>query len=108
MCSTNNLPLVLSLGAETVVDYTREDFTSRGDRYDVILDAVGRRKSAGATLRAGDALTAGGKSISIDDDFPKLQAGDLPLLKRLVESGELKRSSIVGIRWKRSSRPIAT
>jgi alcohol dehydrogenase len=73
-----------------VVDYTREDFTSRGERYDVILDAVGRRKSARALLRAEGALTPGGKSISIDDRGPWLLAKDLLLLKRLAESGELK------------------
>jgi NADPH:quinone reductase-like Zn-dependent oxidoreductase len=90
VCSTRNLSLVQSLGAEAVVDYTREDYASRGERYDVILDAVGRRKSARALLRAGDALTPGGKCISIDDNWPKLLATDLPLLKRLAESGELK------------------
>jgi NADPH:quinone reductase-like Zn-dependent oxidoreductase len=90
VCSTRNLSLVQSLGAEAVVDYTREDYASRGERYDVILDAVGRRKSAPALLRAGDALTPGGKCISIDDNWPKLLATDLPLLKRLAESGELK------------------
>lgn len=90
VCSTRNLALVESLGAEAVVDYSREDFTARADRYDVIIDAVGRRKSAQALLRAGEALTPGGKSISIDDDFPKLHAEDLLLLKRLAESGELK------------------
>jgi len=90
VCSTRNLSLVQSLGAEAVVDYTREDYASRGERYDVILDAVGRRKSAQALLRAGDALTPGGKCISIDDNWPKLLATDLPLLKRLAESGELK------------------
>ena len=89
VCSTRNLALVESLGAESVVDYTREDFTTRGERYDVILDAVGRRKSAKALLRAGDALAPGGKLISIDDDFPKIKVDDLLLLKRLAESGEL-------------------
>lgn len=89
VCSTKNLALVESLGAESVVDYTREDFTKRGERYDVILDAVGRRKSAKALLRAEDALNPGGKSISIDDDFPKMNVDDLLLLKRLAESGEL-------------------
>jgi NADPH:quinone reductase-like Zn-dependent oxidoreductase len=89
VCSTTNLALVESLGADAVVDYTREDFTTKADRYDVIIDAVGRKKSAMALLRAGDVLTAGGKSISIDDDFPKLRAEDLLLLKRLAESGEL-------------------
>jgi NADPH:quinone reductase-like Zn-dependent oxidoreductase len=90
VCSTANLALVESLGAETVVDYTREDFTARADRYDAIIDAVGRRKSAKALVRAADALAPGGKSISIDDDFPKLRAEDLLLLKRLAESGEMK------------------
>jgi len=90
VCSTRNLELVASLGAEAVVDYTREDFTSRGERYDVILDAVGKRKSAAALLHADRALTPGGKAISIDDDFPRMSAEDLLLLKRLAESGELK------------------
>ncbi len=90
VCSTRNLTLVESLGAEAVVDYTREDFTSRGERYDLILDAVGRRKSAKALVRAGDALTPGGRSVSIDDIRPWLRAEDLLLLKRLAESGKLK------------------
>jgi alcohol dehydrogenase len=90
VCSTTNLALVESLGAESVVDYTREDFTKRGERYDVIIDADGKRKSAAAMLHAGDALGPGGKSMSIDDDFPKQHAGDLLLLKQLAESGELK------------------
>jgi NADPH:quinone reductase-like Zn-dependent oxidoreductase len=89
VCSTGNLSLVKSLGADTVVDYTREEFTARGERYDVIIDAVGRRKSAKALLRAGDALAPGGTSISIDDDFPRPRIEDLLLLKRLAESGEL-------------------
>src|SRR5262249_23368592 len=70
--------------------YTHEDFTARGERYDVILDAVGKRKSAQAMLRAPDAVAPGGKVVSIDDDFPRLTPGDLPFLKRLAESGELK------------------
>lgn len=90
VCSTRNLELVLSLGAEAAVDYTREDFTKRGERYDVIIDAVGKRKSAAAMLHAAGALNPGGKAMSIDDDFPKLLPEDLPRLKQLAESGELK------------------
>jgi len=81
---------VESLGAEAVLDYTREDFTRRGERYDLIFDAVGKRKSASAMRDAGRALTTGGACISIDDDFPRLTRQDLDLLKRLAESGALK------------------
>jgi len=43
VCSTRNVDLVRSLGAEHVVDYTREDFTQTGRRYDVIFDNMGNR-----------------------------------------------------------------
>ena len=42
VCNTKNVETVRSLGADTVVDYTQEDFTKNGGPYDVVFDAVGK------------------------------------------------------------------
>jgi NADPH:quinone reductase-like Zn-dependent oxidoreductase len=43
VCSTRNVDMVRSIGADRVIDYTREDFTGGGQRYDLILDCIGSR-----------------------------------------------------------------
>jgi NADPH:quinone reductase-like Zn-dependent oxidoreductase len=92
VCSTSNLEMVKSLGADNVIDYTKEDFTKRGELYDLILDAVpmvmANRKSL--KLRCKNALTPNGKYISVDDGTPTPNIEETLLLKELVESGKLK------------------
>ncbi|MGD0004251.1 MAG: NAD(P)-dependent alcohol dehydrogenase [Anaerolineaceae bacterium] len=60
VCSTANVALVKSLGADQVIDYTKEDFTQNGQTYDVIFDAVGKSSFS----RCKDALTAKGVYLS--------------------------------------------
>jgi NADPH:quinone reductase-like Zn-dependent oxidoreductase len=59
VCSTRNLDMVRSIGADHVIDYTREDFTRNGQHYDLIYDAVGNR-SVSAYKRA---LNPGGTCV---------------------------------------------
>jgi NADPH:quinone reductase-like Zn-dependent oxidoreductase len=89
VCSSANLELVKSLGAAAVIDYASEDFTSTDERYDVIFDAVGRRKSSKALQASSEALTADGIRVSVDDGTPRLLANDLITLKELAEAGKL-------------------
>jgi NADPH:quinone reductase-like Zn-dependent oxidoreductase len=90
VCSTTNLELVKSLGAEPVIDYTKEDFTNRGELYDFIFDAVGKNKTSKLKLFCKNALNLNGKYISVDDGAPKVHIEDLILLKELIEAGKIK------------------
>ena len=90
VCSGANVELVRSLGANAVIDYTKEDFTKRGELYDVIFDAVGRRKSARALVDGREALRPNGVVVSVDDGLAKPLESDLILLQQLAESGAIK------------------
>src|SRR5204863_7750186 len=61
VCSTRNIDLVKSLGADHVIDYTKEDFTKSAERYDVMLDNVGNHSLS----ECKDVLTATGKYVLI-------------------------------------------
>jgi NADPH2:quinone reductase len=108
VCSTANVDLVKSLGADHVVDYTREDFTQNGETYDIIFDTVGKSSFA----RCKESLTAngrylltngsmlanflltwwtsiiGGKRMIYGLSIEKAKA--LVFIKELVEAGKLK------------------
>ena len=87
VCSAANLELVTSLGAVKVIDYTREDFTQSGERYDVVFDAVGKLSSS----QAKKARQQAGVYLDVHADS---NGGDkvehLLLLKEIIETGELE------------------
>jgi NADPH:quinone reductase-like Zn-dependent oxidoreductase len=90
VCSTANVGLVASLGATTLIDYTVEDFTDRAERFDLIFNAVGKRKSAAALRRCRQVLAPGGACVSVDDGTPRLRREDLVLLGELATKGEIR------------------
>jgi NADPH:quinone reductase-like Zn-dependent oxidoreductase len=104
--NTQNLELVRSLGADRVLDYTREDFTKNGETYHVVFDAVGKLSFA----RSRPSLEPGGVFVGTDGflnlflalptrwigsrrvalGITKYSKEDVLLLKRLVEAGEYR------------------
>ena len=90
VCSTTNLELVKSLGADTVIDYTKEDSLRRGELFDVIFDAVGKRRNSTLKLLCKKALTPNGRYLSVDDRISKIPVEYLVSLKELVEAGKIK------------------
>jgi NADPH:quinone reductase-like Zn-dependent oxidoreductase len=107
VCSTTNVELVKSLGADKVIDYTKEDLTKSGETYDAIFDVVGKisfTECKESLTDEGLFVTAlplmavifqtmltsmgGGKKVKFGDALGKLE--NLIFLKELYEAGKLK------------------
>jgi NADPH:quinone reductase-like Zn-dependent oxidoreductase len=86
VCSTANLELVKSLGADNVIDYTKEDFTERGDLYDLIFDAVGKSSSS----KCEKVLAPDGTFVTSSKGNAALKVEDLVFLRELAEAGKIR------------------
>jgi NADPH:quinone reductase-like Zn-dependent oxidoreductase len=85
VCSTANIELVKSLGAEQVIDYTKEDFTQSGETYDVIFDAVRKISSSSAK----GSLKPGGIYLSASMSTSE-KTKNLVFLREMIEAGNIK------------------
>ncbi len=107
VCSTSNLEMVQSLGADKVIDYTKQDYTKSGETYDLVLDTVGKTSFA----RCKKSLKQIGVFLPVVMDLTELiqivwtsiiggkrvkggvageSVADLEFLKQLFEAGALK------------------
>jgi NADPH:quinone reductase-like Zn-dependent oxidoreductase len=89
VCSTGNLELVKSLGADRVIDYTKGDLDDKFETYDVIFDAVDKLPKS----IAKKALKKNGTYLNVVKNFNSeepINTRDLIFLKDLAEAGKLK------------------
>lgn len=84
VCSSQHAAMVQSLGTDTIIDYTREDFAKSGDRYDVIFDAVGKISKS----HAKSALKDSGTYLSVKS-LTKESTDALLFLRELADKGVL-------------------
>ncbi len=119
VCSTRNLDMVRSIGADRVIDYSEEDFTQTGGRYDLILDAVGNHSlsdckralhangiyvaAAGSSVRSLWILMTGRKKMVWMLTKPNRE--DMGFMKELLETGKV--TPVIDRRYKLSEVPEA-
>jgi len=88
VCSTGNIELVTSLGADSVIDYTSQDFAEASARYDLIFDAAGKSSAS----KSRKALTQQGVYLTImkGGGSQSERTRALVFLKEMIEAGKLK------------------
>jgi len=85
VCSSSNIEMVKSLGAEHVIDYTTEDFSQRGEAYNLIFDAAGKITKS----KCRKSLAPKGKYVTVHGSG-KERTEDLIFLRDLIEAGNIK------------------
>lgn len=90
VCSTANMEMVKKLGADNVIDYTKQDSLPKDLKYDFILDSVGKAKTSKLKKSCKDSLSLNGKYISIDNGDLKNSSRRLNKIKEYSEAGYIK------------------
>ncbi|MGI0015486.1 MAG: NAD(P)-dependent alcohol dehydrogenase [Nitrososphaera sp.] len=107
VCSTRNLNMVRSIGADHVIDYTQEDFTRSGETYDAIIDVVGKSSFSGSvrSLKQNGRYVLGNPGLSgmirgrwtsrttdkkVIFEQASYRTEDYTFLKELIEAGKIK------------------
>ena len=103
VCSTDKLDQAKELGAKQVIDYTKEDFTKNGQTYDIIFDAVGRKKITykgckNSLSKEGIFVTVDLESVlfssifskRISSYFAKVDTERLNVLRNHIEKGKIR------------------
>jgi len=90
VCSSRHIEFVKSIGASKVLDYTRPDSLSQLEKYDVILDAVGKRRRSDLKAACKTSLTKSGKYVSIDDSALIPDSDRLSRIRTIIENGTIK------------------
>lgn len=103
VCSTDKISNAQALGAKAVIDYTKEDFTQNGQLYDIIFDAVGRRKISYSKCK--NSLSENGIFVTVDLEtvlfkqirnkriksyMGNVSTENLDFLKEQIEAGKIK------------------
>ena len=86
VCSTSNIEMVKSLGADHIIDYTKDDFSSREERYDVIFDTLAKFPKS----QYSKVLKPNGAYVSMAKLSTKESMDNLISIKELIEKGEIK------------------
>jgi len=90
VCSTTNLELVRSIGADKVIDYTRQDFAQGGETYDVVFDAVDKLSPSHGKKPLKETGTYLNVRVDSGEASDVPAAADLVFLRELVEAGKLR------------------
>jgi NADPH:quinone reductase-like Zn-dependent oxidoreductase len=89
VCSSENIDFVKSIGADKVLDYTKQNSQTELEVYEVILDCVGKAKNSALKEASKKALSKYGKYISIDDETLICSSNRLSKIKGMVENNSI-------------------